>query len=269
MSAAARIAGFLKPHRWDSRLLALFLGVAIVMFGLLKLVSEVSEGDTFALDKAILRGLRLAGNPGVPLGPEWLRAAMIDFTALGSVGVLTLITVLAVGYLLVARKFHTAGFAAACIAVGTSLSSIMKTLLMRPRPEIVPHLVNVSSSSFPSGHSMNAAIVYLTLATLLARGENNRAVQAYLIGVAIFLALLVGATRVYLGVHWPSDVVAGWAMGGMWAAGSSLIAKHLQSQREIEPASFIAQPSDAVLFGGSIVVRSSGRDGRAASNSEM
>lgn len=235
MSSAARLTEFLKPHRWDSRILALFLGVAATLFGLLKLVSEVIEGDTFAIDKAILRGLRLASDPSVPIGPDWLRTAMIDLTALGGVGVLTLVAVFAIGYLVVARKTAAAGFAAASITGGAILSALIKALLMRPRPQIVPHLVDVSSSSFPSGHSMNAAIVYLTLAALLVRSEDRRAVQTYLIGTAIFLALLVGATRVYLGVHWPSDVLAGWAIGAMWAAGCSLAAKHLQSQRKIEP----------------------------------
>lgn len=263
MSSAARLAEFLKPHRWDSRMLALFLAVAVVMFGLLKLVSEVAEGDTFALDKAILRGLRLPNDAGVPIGPDWLKAVMVDFTALGGVGVLTLVAALAIGYLFVARKSATACFATASIAGGAGLSALIKTVLMRPRPQIVPHLVDVSSASFPSGHSMNAAIVYLTLAALLARSQDRRAVQTYLVGIAIFLALLVGATRVYLGVHWPSDVIAGWAIGALWAAGCSLMAKHLPVGRKSDTAGFIAQPRDAVLFGGSIVVRSnSGADGQ-------
>lgn len=269
MNSVARLAEFLRPHRWDSRILLLFLVLAVAIFGLLKLVSEVAEGDTFALDKAILRGLRLASDPAVPLGPYWLRAVMIDLTALGSVAVLTLVAVLAIGYLVVARRFPAAGFAVASIGGGAGLSALIKAVLMRPRPQIVPHLVHVSSSSFPSGHSMNAAIIYLTLATLLARGEKRRAVQMYLVGGAVFLALLVGATRVYLGVHWPSDVLAGWAIGAMWAAACSLLAKHFLERRTIEPTEFRARPNEAILFGGTTIIRCNGGVGRPASGSEM
>lgn len=229
-----QVAEFVKPHRQDSRILVIFLAFAVVAFGLILLGSEVAEGDTFALDKAILTGLRHAGDLAVPIGPGWLRSAMVDFTSLGSAAVLTLITGLAVGYLLAVRKFATASFVAASIAGGAILSGVIKAAFVRPRPEIVSHLVPVASPSFPSGHSMNAAIVYLTLAVLLARSEPDRRVQTYLIAIAVFLALLVGTTRVYLGVHWPSDVLAGWAVGAMWASACSLLAKHLQHTRQIE-----------------------------------
>lgn len=134
MSSAGRLPEFLKPHRWDSRIRVLFLGVAVAMFGLLELVSEVVEGDTFAIDKAILRGLRLAGDPSVPIGPDWLRTAMIDLTVLGCVGVRTLVAVFAIGYLVVARKTAATGFAAASITGGATLSALIKALRTRSRP---------------------------------------------------------------------------------------------------------------------------------------
>ena len=159
---------------------------------------------------------------------------MIDFTALGGVPVLTLITVLAVGFLLALRKFSTSVFVALSVSGGAIISALIKGFFVRPRPEIVPHLVHVTSPSFPSGHAMNSAIVYLTLAVLIARSQSRRGEQVYLIGAAIILTLLVGSTRVYLGVHWPSDVIAGWSIGAIWATISSLVAKKLQKNSKIE-----------------------------------
>ena len=231
-----RLLDFVRPHRDDSRILVTFLAFAIVAFGLILLGSEVAEGDTFALDKAILVGLRHRNDLASPIGPAWLLRGLEDFTALGSAAVLTLITVLATGYLLAIRKRSHALFVAVSIAGGAILSGLIKAAFVRPRPEIVPHLVHVTSPSFPSGHSMNSAIVYLTLAVLLARSERDHRVQAYLIGIALLLTLLVGFTRVYLGVHWPSDVLAGWSVGAMWAAGSSLLAREFQRRGHIERA---------------------------------
>ncbi|MWV27129.1 phosphatase PAP2 family protein [Aurantiacibacter rhizosphaerae] len=222
------------PHRWDSHVLIAFLAFALVSLGMIALASEVAEGDTFAIDKMILTGLRHSDQAGLPIGPAWLSVAVADLTSLGSAAVLVLITVFALGYLLVVDKKSNAMFVAASITGGALLSGLLKAILVRPRPEIVPHLVDVSSSSFPSGHSMNSAIVYLTLAVLLARSEEDRHVQVYLIAVALTLTLIVGSTRVYLGVHWPSDVLAGWAVGAIWAAGCSLIARELQRRGAIE-----------------------------------
>lgn len=225
---------FIRPHRQDSRILVGFLALAGAMFVLIKLASEVAEGDTFALDKAILRGLRTTHDAAVTIGPAWLRSAMIDFTALGGAPVLSLIAILGVGYLLSVRKFSTAIFVTFSVSCGALLSALIKCLFIRPRPEIVPHLVDVSSTSFPSGHAMNSAIVYLTIAALLARSQNERGVQIYLMVSAMMIVLIVGATRIFLGVHWPSDVLAGWAVGALWAAICSLAAKALQNEERLE-----------------------------------
>ena len=228
-----------KSLRHDSRLLVAFLIGAAALFGMAKLASEVFEGDTFAIDKAIMRALRTAGDASELVGPAWIKLAMIDLTALGGAPVLTLVTVLATGSLVAMRRYSTAGFVVLSVSCGAVLSFIIKGIFVRPRPEIVPHLVEATSTSFPSGHAMNSAIVYLTLAVLLARSEASRHIQFYLIGAAIFLTLLVGTTRVFLGVHWPSDVLAGWVIGAAWAALCSLAAKWLQDHQAIEqPSSF-------------------------------
>lgn len=235
----------LRGHRIDSRILLAFLLIVLGAFLFLKLGSEVLEGDTLAIDRLILRGLRSAANPAVPVGPGWLQGAMIDLTALGGVTVLTLITLLSAGYLAASRKRTTALFLTAAIAGGAVLSSLLKAQFMRPRPDLVAHLVDVHTTSFPSGHAMNSAITYLTIGVLLARAETDRRVRIYLLTIAIALTLMIGVSRVYLGVHWPSDVVAGWCVGACWAVACSLAARTLQRGHAIEPATHAetARPS--------------------------
>lgn len=226
----------LQGHRIDSRILVVFLAIAGGAFAFLKLASEVMEGDTLAIDRLILQGLRSAADPSLPIGPGWLQGAMIDITALGGFTVLTLLTVLTAGYLLAVRKAGTAAFMVAAIAGGAILSSVLKNEYVRPRPGLVAHLVEVHTTSFPSGHAMNSAITYLTLGVLLARAEKRPTVRIYLLSVAIALTLIIGTSRVYLGVHWPSDVVAGWCVGACWAALCSVVARTLQRNRTIEAA---------------------------------
>jgi len=193
------------------------------LFAFFQLASEVSEGDTLALDRAILVGLRTPGNPAVPIGPHWLPAALTDLTAFGSPTGLLLVCAVLIVYLLLASRLRTALFVFAASAGGMALGSLLKHVYARPRPTIVPHLVDVTSTSFPSGHATDSAMVYLTLAALLARTVPERAVRIYIIGVAILLTLLIGCSRVFLGVHYPSDVVAGWTLGAAWALACSLV----------------------------------------------
>jgi undecaprenyl-diphosphatase len=216
-------------------LLGGFLIAALVLFVFLKLASEVSEGDTQAFDVWLLQALRSPADPSIPIGPEWFRIAMIDITALGGTSVLTLLTVIAVGYLVAARKPETAAFLGAAVIGGAITGTVLKLLFARARPDIVPHLVFVDSASFPSGHALNSAVTYLTIGALLARAESKRTVRVYLIAVAVALSLTIGFSRIYAGVHWPSDVVGGWCVGAAWAMIISLIARALQRRRTIEP----------------------------------
>lgn len=221
-------------RRIDSRILLVFLVLipALVAFG--KLASEMMEGDTLAFDRWLLVHLRTPGDPAVPIGPGWLHEAMVDFTALGGGAVLTLVTMLAAGYLLARRKRAMALYLSLAIGAGAILNMLLKYGFVRERPDVVPHLVEVSSASFPSGHSMNSAMVYLTLAALLARAERSWRVRIFLMAAAILVTLLVGFSRSYLGVHWPTDVMAGWTVGAAWATLCSLGALQLQRRRKIE-----------------------------------
>lgn len=171
----------------------------------------------FGFDRAILLALRTAGDLGQPIGPDGLRLAMIDFTALGGRTVLTTVVVLALGLLAIRQLWLTAGLVLAATLIGSILSGSAKLLFGRPRPELVDHLVEVRGLSFPSGHATNSAIIYLTLALLITQVVPGRSTRAYIIGGAVLLTGIIGVSRVYLGVHWPSDVLAGWSIGTCWA----------------------------------------------------
>ena len=207
--------------------------IAALLLVFARIAREVGEGETGGFDTMILLALRTAGDTARPIGPAWLQLAMLDFTALGGSAVLTLVTVVAVAYLLVARKAAIALFVLAAVIGGSLLNVFLKSGFDRARPDLVAHLVKVQSPSFPSGHAMNSAIVYLTLGSLLARAVPERRLKAFALGTGVVLTLLVGSSRVYLGVHWPTDVLAGWAVGAAWAAMCWLVALWLQRRSAI------------------------------------
>ena len=214
--------GWRRLFSIERALLVTLLLIGAALFAFFRLASEVSEGDTLAFDRAILTDLRTPADPAVPIGPHWLPEAMTDLTAFGSPTGLLLVCTAVIAYLLLAGRLRTAMFVFAASAGGMALGSLLKHVYARPRPTLVPHLVDVTSTSFPSGHATDSAIVYLTLAALLARTVPERAMRIYIIGVAILLTLLIGCSRVFLGVHYPSDVVAGWTLGAAWALACSL-----------------------------------------------
>jgi undecaprenyl-diphosphatase len=201
-----------------------------------KIADEVVEGKTHAFDEAVLRALRNPADLADPIGPAWLEHVMRDITSLGSFTVVALMTLVSVGYLLIDGKRAAAMFVVVAVTGGVALSEGMKHLFARPRPELVAHLVEVQTASFPSGHAMLSAVTYLTLGALLARIQSRNRLKAYVVSVAILLTLMVGASRIYLGVHWPTDVLAGWCAGAAWAMACWLLALWLQSRGEIEPA---------------------------------
>jgi undecaprenyl-diphosphatase len=196
---------------------ALLALIAALLAGFGRIAGAIAKGDTYAFDEQLLRALREPNDPMDPIGPAWLEIVMRDITSLGSFTVLTILTLVTIGYLLIEGKRAAATFVAAATGGGIVLSESLKALFARPRPDLVAHLVEVNSMSFPSGHAMLSAVTFLTLGALLTRIEARGRVKVYLISVAILLTLLVGASRVYLGVHWPTDVLAGWSIGAAWA----------------------------------------------------
>jgi len=205
--------------------LSALLIVAGGIWGFAEIVDEVLEGDTHEFDKSIMLALRAPGDNADPIGPASLELAMRDFTALGGYPVIALIALLAVGYLAILRRWPSVGLVIISLAGGAILNTLLKGAFARPRPDLVAHLVDVHTSSLPSGHAMISAVAYLTIGALVARAQPNRLLKAYTIVVSVGLTLLVGTSRVYLGVHWPTDVLAGWCMGAAWAIGCLLIAQ--------------------------------------------
>jgi undecaprenyl-diphosphatase len=224
--------------RWlasqEATVLLAALGVVLGLFGFSKIAAEMLQGDLQDFDEWLLRLLRRPENPHIPIGPLWLMEAALDITSLGSRTLLLLVILSAAGYLALDRRYGAMWFVVAAAGGGGLLSTVMKQLFGRGRPDIVPHLVTVVSPSFPSGHSMLAAVIYLTLGALLARFAARRRARIYALSIAILVTFLVGSSRVYLGVHYPTDVLAGWCAGLVWALACWLVARYLQYRGAVE-----------------------------------
>ena len=204
-------------RRLETRALLLWLAVAGAVWGFMGLGGEVLEGDTAAFDRRLLLMLRNPANPADPIGPRGFEESMRDITALGGVTFLTLLTITATLVLALHGKRTRAAIFAATVILADLSSEVLKQVYGRPRPDLVPHGSYVYSASFPSGHSTMAAATFLTLATVIASLEPRRATKALAYVLAVALMVLIGFSRVYLGVHWPSDVLAGWSLGTGWA----------------------------------------------------
>jgi undecaprenyl-diphosphatase len=227
-------------RRWfterEPLVLVLLLVAVCGAWGFIELADDVGEDEPHALDVRLLEALRDPQDPGRPLGPRWMAEVGRDVTALGSLVVLGAFTAAVAGYLWLDGKHRLMVVLVVATGCGALLSHALKLWFQRPRPDVVPHLTQVHSTSFPSGHSMMAAAVYLTLGALLAAAVPRRRLRIYVLGLAIGLALAVGVSRVYLGVHYPSDVLAGWAAGLTWAIACWLTARWLQRTHHVEEA---------------------------------
>src|SRR5687768_6639576 len=204
------------------------------VWAFVEIADEVLEGDSLSFDRTILLALRNPDDLSDPIGPTWFEEVARDMTALGGHAVLTFVTLATLAYLVMTRKRHAALLVIAAVGGGMLLSTLFKLGFSRPRPDLVPHAARVYTASFPSGHAMLSAVTYLTLGALLARVQPQRRLKAFLIGLAVILTVLVGMSRVYLGVHWPSDVLAGWCVGAAWASLCWFVALQLQRRGQVE-----------------------------------
>jgi undecaprenyl-diphosphatase len=207
------------------RLFGLLLAVVVCTLAFILLSDEVRERETQDFDERVLLALRQPGDVAAPRGPWWLTVTARDLTALGGVPVLVLVTVGVCGFLALVRRWRSLALVLASTLGGVALNGLLKRLFSRPRPSVVPHLTEVLSESFPSGHAMLSAIVYLTLGALLAQLTERTRLKRYVLGCAVLLPLLVGLTRVYLGVHYPTDVLGGWMAGLAWALFVAVVAQ--------------------------------------------
>src|SRR6266702_419071 len=174
-------------ERHELEWLLVGLGGCVLLFAFLALAGEVMEGETLAFDRKILLAFRKADDPSQSGGPAWMAGALLDLTALGGPTVLGLVLLSIVGFLLLQARYRTAFFITLTAGSGTAVSAAMKSVFLRARPTIVPHLREAFSSSFPSGHAMQSAIIYLTLGAMLMRISERRLTKIYCCGMAVLL----------------------------------------------------------------------------------
>ena len=227
---------WLRAHRGVLILIAAALALQIAFA---VLASEVLEDETAAFDQTILRAFR--DTAGMPVGPTWLKGTILNLSALGSVAVVTLIVGLAALFLVLLKRRGEAVLLVGCAVGATITLVVLKILFGRERPTVVSALATEVDLSFPSGHSLIASAVYPTLGLLLARTFTDRHLKVYVLAAAAGLTLLIGFTRIYIGVHYPTDVLGGWMLGLSWAILCALISRRLRPQgvavtTMIEPA---------------------------------
>ncbi|UCF17815.1 MAG: phosphatase PAP2 family protein [Phycisphaerales bacterium] len=198
-----------------------------------EIADEVAEGDTHGFDRKVLLAMRDPADTRDPWGPKWLEEMGRDFTALGGMGILLFLTAATVGGYMLQGRHKTALLILIAVLGGLVISLLLKQSFDRPRPDLVPHGSYVYTKSFPSGHSMLSAIAYLTLGSMIVRTRDHRATKVYVMSVTMLITLLVGISRIYLGVHWPTDVLAGWAAGASWALICWLAARWLQKRGHV------------------------------------
>lgn len=207
--------------------------IACLLFAFGVIAQNVTEGRSFAFDRRILLALRDPINPSAPVGPVWVQETARDLTSLGSIIVLSILTLAVSGYLFLARKSAAARLMIVAVFGGIALNDLLKLVFARPRPDLVYQAARVFTSSFPSGHAELSAIAYLTIAALLAQTQSSFKIGFYFIAVAALLTILIGVSRIYLGVHYPSDVLGGWCIGVAWALGCWAMLTWIQRRGQV------------------------------------
>lgn len=209
--------------------------LACLLFAFGVIAQNVVAGRSLAFDHRIIVALRDPSNPSVPIGPAWLQEGARDLTSLGSIIVLTIVTLSFSGYLFLARKHAAAWLMIVAVSGGMALNEVLKLAFARPRPDLVYQAVRVFTSSFPSEHAELSAIAYLTIAALLAQSQSSFKVGLYFIVLAVLLTVLIGVSRVYLGVHYPTDVLGGWCAGAAWALACRLLLTWIERRDQVKP----------------------------------
>lgn len=219
MVAALRFA------RAEAVLLGALAVVTLAVMGFVEVADDMTEADGQRFDRIVLEAVRTPGNPHDPIGPQWVEIAVTDLTALGGIAVLVALTAIVCGFLMIRRRGIAAMFILTALGGGIALSQGLKRYFARERPPLEYQAAEAVNASFPSGHAMLSAVVYLTIGAIVARAMPQRRLKLYVMTVAVLLAAIVGLSRIYLGVHWATDVMAGWCVGAAWAATCWLAAR--------------------------------------------
>jgi undecaprenyl-diphosphatase len=216
--------------------LFILLTIAALLFLFGFVAVDVATRKPSGFDHYVIFALRKSAEQPIPIGPAWLQEAARDVTSLGSIAVLLIITFAVAGYLFLDRKPGVAWLMLIAVLGGLALNNLLKFVFARPRPEVVSHPPRVFTTSFPSGHATLSAITYLTIAALLARAYPSPMLDFYFMSVAALLTVLIGLSRIYLGVHFPTDILGGWCIGTAWAIGCWVLLAWLQQAGQLESA---------------------------------
>ncbi len=211
------------------------LAIAALLFVFGFVALDVATRKPSGFDHCFILALRRSAKEPVPIGPPWLQEAARDVTSLGSIIVLVIITFAVAGYLFLARKPGVACLMLIAVFGGLALNNFLKFVFARPRPDVVSHAPRDFTTSFPSGHATLSAITYLTIAALLARAYPYPTLDLYFMLLAALLTVLIGLSRIYLGVHFPTDILGGWCIGTAWAMSCWVLMAWLQQGGQVEP----------------------------------
>ena len=220
----------LRIARTEIAALSALLIIALGVMTFVEVADDMTEADGQMFDQAVLHWLQPVA--GQPRGPWWLQEAAADLTSLGGISVLTLFAVIAFSFLLIQRKRLSALLLVVGLAGGVALSEGLKALFERARPPAAYQAVETLNASFPSGHALLSTVFYLSVAVMMTRAFPKRRLKAYVLGVGMVFALMVGLTRVYLGAHWASDVLAGWSVGAAWAMALWLVSYAVERRQK-------------------------------------
>ena len=220
-----------KDHKKQFLLVrTLGLGLVAALFALAfaLLAGQMLEGDTRAFDRVLLRSAQslLTAHP-------WVFEVMRDFSGLGSTAALTLFTATTVGYLALVSMRTGAILVAFSAISGAICVRLFKLAFGRARPDTAYAELVATTLSFPSGHAAMSAVVFLTLGALVASTRARWVERLYIVCAAAFMAMLVGVSRIALGVHWATDVLGGWAFGSAWAIAWLLLAGFLSRRHSL------------------------------------
>jgi undecaprenyl-diphosphatase len=218
----------------EIKILLVLLTFFLSLFVFINVGMLVTNGTTKQFDESIIKYFRVERNNSEPTGPYFLTESMRDITSLGGETVITIITIFVVGFLLLQKRYDAMWLVLAATIGGALISFGLKEFYGRERPDISYRLISVTPLSFPSGHSMMSAIVYLTQAAIIARIQKNKKIRIYILSAALFLVFIIGFSRVYLGVHYPTDVIGGWTVGLAWASFCWLVAWYLQKRNKLK-----------------------------------
>jgi len=224
----------LRIARTEIAALSALLIIALGVMTFIEVADDMTEADGQMFDQAVLHWLQPVA--GQPRGPWWLQEAAADLTSLGGISVLTLFAVIAFSFLLIQRKRLSALLLVVGLIGGVALSEGLKALFERERPPVAYQAVETLNASFPSGHALLSTVFYLTLGVMLTRAFPQKRLKAFVLGSAILIALLIGLTRVYLGAHWATDVLAGWCAGAAWAMALWLVAYAVERRQVVHHA---------------------------------